>query len=128
MARISGVNIPDEKRIIIALTYVYGIGKTLSAKILNKAGIDLNVKTKDLTETELGKIREVITSDYIVEGDLSQRIRDSINRLKNIGSYRGTRHKQQLPARGQRTKTNARTKRGKRLTVGSGKNKAPAPK
>ena len=128
MARVAGVNIPDEKRAIISLTYVRGIGRTSSKKILQKVGLDVNIKIKDLAETELAKIREVIAADYLVEGDLSQRERDSINRLKNINAYRGLRHKLNLPVRGQRTKTNARTKRGKRVTVGSGKLKAPAPK
>jgi len=128
VARVAGVNIPDEKRAIISLTYVRGIGRTSSKKILQKVGLDVNIKIKDLAETELAKIREVIAADYLVEGDLSQRERDSINRLKNINAYRGLRHKLNLPVRGQRTKTNARTKRGKRVTVGSGKLKAPAPK
>lgn len=128
MARIAGVNIPDNKRVEIALTYVYGIGKTAAKNIVEKAGLDRSTRTKDLTETELSKIREIIDNNYEVEGDLAQRRRVSINRLREINSYRGLRHKANLPARGQRTKTNARTKRGKRATVGGAKAKAPAPK
>lgn len=128
MARIAGVNIPDNKRVVISLTYVYGIGRNKATKILDKTGVDPNARVKDLTETELNHIREEIDKNYDVEGDLAQRIRTSINRLREINSYRGLRHKANLPVRGQRTKTNARTKRGKRTTVGSGKKKAPAPK
>ncbi len=126
MARLAGVNIPDDKRSVIALTYIYGIGRTSSEKILDTLGIDHNTRIKDLTETELTKIREAIDKDYEVEGDLAQRRRVSINRLREINSYRGLRHKSNLPVRGQRTKTNARTKRGKRATVGGAKSK-PAP-
>lgn len=126
MARIAGVNIPDDKRAIIALTYVFGIGSTSARDILGKANVDESTRIKDLTETELSKIREIIDTDYEVEGDLAQRRRVSVNRLREINAYRGLRHKANLPVRGQRTKTNARTKRGKRATVGSGKNK-PAP-
>lgn len=125
MARVAGVTIPDNKRIVIALTYVYGIGDRNAQTILAGLGIDPSVRVKDLNESELTKIREVIDSDYEVEGDLAQRIRVSINRLREINCYRGLRHKAGLPSRGQRTKTNARTKRGRRATVGSGKKKAP---
>jgi small subunit ribosomal protein S13 len=128
VVRIAGVNIPDDKRAEISLTYVFGIGHSASLRILQKAKIDPNVKIKELTESELTRIRDIIASDHVVEGDLSQRIRTTINRLKDINSYRGSRHKSQLPVRGQRTKTNARTKRGRRVTVGSGRTKAPAPK
>lgn len=128
MARIAGVNIPDDKRVTISLTYVYGIGRTTAAKILDSLGIDQNARVKDLTETELNSIREEIDKNYDVEGDLAQRVRVSIGRLREINSYRGLRHKANLPVRGQRTKTNARTKRGKRIAIGSGKKKAPAPK
>ncbi|MEX0931981.1 MAG: 30S ribosomal protein S13 [Candidatus Saccharimonadales bacterium] len=121
MARIAGVNIPDEKRVVIALTYVYGIGATLSEQILKAAKIDKSVRTRDLTEDELTRIREIIDKNHEVEGDLQQRVRININRLKDIGSFKGDRHKRNLPVRGQRTKTNARTKRGKRVTVGSGR-------
>ncbi len=128
MARISGVNIPDNKRAEIALTYIYGIGHTSSVKILKKTNIDPNTRIKDITEDELAKIREEISNGYEVEGDLAQHIRLNINRLKEISSYRGDRHKKSLPLHGQRTRTNARTKRGRRATVGSGHKKAPAPK
>lgn len=126
MARIAGVTIPDNKRAEVALTYVYGIGRTTANKILEGAKIDKNVRIKDLNEAELGKIRTEIEK-FQVEGDLSQAIRLNINRLKDINSYRGLRHKANLPVRGQRTKTNGRTKRGKKMTVGSGRKKAPTP-
>jgi len=128
MARIAGINIPDNKRAEIALTYIQGIGRTSSIKILKQAGIDKNSRIKDITEEELAKIRQEITDNYEVEGDLAQHTRLNINRLKEIGSYRGDRHKRNLPAHGQRTRTNARTKRGRRLTVGSGRKTPPAPK
>lgn len=128
MARISGVNIPDNKRAEIALTYIYGIGHTSSLKILKKINIDPNTRIKDITEDELARIRQEISDNYEVEGDLAQHIRLNINRLKEISSYRGDRHKKSLPLHGQRTRTNARTKRGRRATVGSGRKKAPAPK
>lgn len=128
MARISGVNIPDNKRAEIALTYIYGIGHTSSLKILKKINIDPNTRIKDITEDELARIRQEISDHYEVEGDLAQHIRLNINRLKEISSYRGDRHKKSLPLHGQRTRTNARTKRGRRATVGSGRSKAPAPK
>ncbi|MEX0748642.1 MAG: 30S ribosomal protein S13 [Candidatus Saccharimonadales bacterium] len=121
MARVAGVNIPDDKRAVIALTYVLGIGLTSSKKILDKVGVNHDTRIKDLTETELTKIRETIDADYEVEGDLAQRRRVSINRLREINSYRGLRHKANLPVRGQRTKTNARTRRGRRATVGGNK-------
>lgn len=121
MARIAGVNIPDDKRAVISLTYVFGIGPTSAKQILDTANIDHSVRVKDLTEAELTKIREIIDQNYEVEGDLAQRRRVSINRLREINSYRGLRHKANLPVRGQRTKTNARTKRGRRATVGGKK-------
>jgi len=129
MPRISGVNIPNEKRIEIALTYVYGIGLYLSRKILKEAGIDFSVKAKDLTTEEIGKLKKVMEDNYKVEGDLRREIITSIKRLKNIASWRGHRHDVRLPVRGQRTKTNSRTVRGnKRRTVGSGKKQAQGPK
>jgi len=119
MPRISGVDIPEQKRMVIALTYVKGIGNTLSRKILSKAGIDENVRAKDLTEDDVAKIRSTITELKIpVEGELRKIVGQNIARLKDIRSYRGLRHAKGLPVRGQRTKTNARTKRGKRSTVG----------
>jgi len=126
MARISGVNIPDAKRIEIALTYVFGIGLTSSRKILADTGIDMNTRVKDLTEAEISKLREQIDKNYHVEGDLQREISLNIKRLKEINSYRGLRHKANLPVRGQRTKTNARTKRGKKVTMGSGRKKSAA--
>ena len=126
MARISGVNIPDAKRIEIALTYVFGIGLTSSHKILAATGIDPNTRVKDLTEAEVSKLREQIDKNYHVEGDLQREIGLNIKRLKEINSYRGLRHKANLPVRGQRTKTNARTKRGRKVTMGSGRKKSAA--
>ncbi len=126
MARISGVNIPDAKRIEIALTYVFGIGLTTSRKILVATDIDMNTRVKDLTEVEISKLREQIDKNYHVEGDLQREISLNIKRLKEINSYRGLRHKANLPVRGQRTKTNARTKRGKKVTMGSGRKKSAA--
>ncbi len=120
MARISGVNLPKGKRIEIALTYVYGIGRTVSKKILLDLKIDLNTKVEDLTPTEEQSIRDVV-GKIVTEGDLRRQTGDDIKRLQEIGSYRGFRHRRHLPVRGQRTKTNARTKRGKKKTMGSGK-------
>lgn len=124
MARLAGVNIPDGKRVVVALTYVYGIGDTTSQKLLADTGIDPNTRVKDLTETELSKLREAIDKNLTVEGDLQRLVSLSVGRLKEINSYRGLRHKNNLPSRGQRTKTNARTKRGKKVTMGSGRKKA----
>lgn len=124
MARIAGVNIPNDKRVEIALTYVYGIGLTTSQKILASTGINPNTRVKDLTESEVIKLREEIDKNLTVEGDLQRTVSQSVSRLKEINSYRGLRHKNNLPARGQRTKTNARTKRGKKVTAGSGRKKA----
>ncbi|MCF7819902.1 MAG: 30S ribosomal protein S13 [Candidatus Pacebacteria bacterium] len=127
--RIAGVNIPNEKRIEIALTYVYGIGLKQSQGILSSLKIDPSTRVKDVKEDDANKIREYIDKNYIVEGDLRRQISGNIKRLKEINSYRGSRHTKRLPARGQRTKTNSRTVRGnKRLTMGSGKNKAAAQK
>lgn len=122
MIRISGVNIPDEKRIIISLTYIYGIGDSVSKKILKDLGIDENIRTKDVSEVDAQKLREKIEKDYAVEGELRHKVKMEIKRLENIGCYRGLRHKRSLPVRGQRTKTNSRTVRGnKRVTMGSGR-------
>ena len=122
MARIVGVDLPPQKRIVVGLTYIYGIGDTLARKILAKTGIDENMKGKDLSENDVLKIREVL-KDIKVEGDLRKEVSMDIKRLMDIGSYRGMRHRRALPARGQRTRTNARTRRGKRKTVGSGRKK-----
>ena len=117
MAMISGVNIPDNKRINIALRYVYGIGPTIAEKIISQTNIIDNPKVKDLTENDLDKIRAIIDNSYTVEGDLRVERNLNIRRLIDIGSYKGTRHRKNLPANGQRTKTNARTKRSKKLAV-----------
>ena len=117
MAMIAGVNIPDNKRINIALRYVYGIGPTIAEKIISQTNIIDNPKVKDLTENDLDKIRTVIDDSYTVEGDLRVERNLNIRRLIDIGSYKGTRHRKNLPANGQRTKTNARTKRGKKLAI-----------
>lgn len=122
MARISGVNIPDEKRIEFALTYVYGIGVSTSRKILEDLKISVDKRTKDLDADELNKLREAIEKKYRVEGELHHEIKTNIKRLKEIKSYRGSRHQKGLPVRGQRTKTNTRTVRGNvRRTMGSGR-------
>jgi small subunit ribosomal protein S13 len=121
MPRIAGVTIPAEKRIEVSLTYIYGVGPTKSKKILAQAGVDVNVRAKDLSEPELDKIRTIIDKEEKVEGDLRREVASNIKRLKDIASYIGTRHIKRLPAHGQRTKTNARTRRGKRVTVGSGR-------
>jgi len=124
MARIKGVEIPKNKRVEIALTYIYGIGLKTSQIILEKAKIDPNTRVSKLAEAEINLIRELIEKNYLVEGDLKRDINQNIKRLKEEGTYRGLRHKAGLPVRGQRTKTNARTKRGKKITMGSGKKKA----
>ncbi|KKR49136.1 MAG: 30S ribosomal protein S13 [Candidatus Magasanikbacteria bacterium GW2011_GWC2_40_17] len=125
MIRIASVTLPQNKKINIALTYLYGIGLTLSNKILSDLKIDPNTRTKDLKEEEANRIREAVEKKYRVEGDLRREILSNIKRLKEIGSYRGSRHHRGLPSRGQRTKTNSRTVRGnKRHTMGSGKKKS----
>lgn len=118
MARISGITIPNEKQTWIALTYVHGIGQKSSYDILNSAKVESTVRVKDLTDAEIGRIQEIINNDYTVEGELQRIVSGNIKRLKDINSYRGLRHKASLPSRGQRTKTNARTRRGRKLTVG----------
>ena len=118
MARIAGVDLPREKRVEIGLTYIYGIGRPTSLAILEKAGINPDTRVKDLTEDEAGKIRKIIDEDYLVEGDLRREVSLNIKRLMEIGSYRGIRHRRGLPVRGQKTKTNARTRKGPNKTVG----------
>ena len=118
MARISGVTIPSEKQVWIALTYVYGIGRKTSHTILGVAKVEPTVRVKDLTDAEIGRIQDIINEKYTVEGELQRIVAGNIKRLKDINSYRGMRHKANLPTRGQRTKTNARTRRGKKVTVG----------
>jgi len=120
--RIAGATIPNEKRIEIGLTYIFGIGRTQANKILNQAQINVDTRVKDLSDEEVNKIRGIIEKEYKVEGDLKREIMGNVKRLKEIGAYRGSRHMKGLPARGQRTKTNNRTVRGnKRVTMGSGR-------
>ncbi len=126
MARISGVTIPTEKQVWIALTYVHGIGEKSSYDILAAAKVEPTTRVKVLTDDEIGRIQEVINNDYKVEGDLQREVSTNIKRLKEIKTYRGMRHSMNLPSRGQRTKTNARTRRGKKLTVGGTAKKAPS--
>ena len=118
MARISGVTIPTEKQVWVALTYVHGIGPKTAETILEYAKIERTVRVKDLTDAEIGRIQEYINEHLVVKGELQRVVNGNIKRLKDIGSYRGLRHKSNLPSRGQRTKTNARTRRGKKVTVG----------
>jgi len=118
MPRIVGVDIPKEKRIEISLTYIYGIGRTTSNKILKKTGISPDTRAKDLTEEDVSKLTSVIQKEYRVEGDLKRLVTGNIRRLMDIGSYKGFRHRRSLPVRGQRTRTNARTRKGPRKTVG----------
>ena len=118
MARIAGVDLPREKRVEIGLTYIYGIGKPTAKAILEKAGINPDTRVKDLTEDEAGAIRKIIDAEYVVEGDLRREVSLNIKRLMEIGSYRGIRHRRGLPVRGQKTKTNARTRKGPKKTVG----------
>ena len=124
MARIAGVNIPDAKRVEIALTYIYGIGPAISKQTLENTGVNPDTRVKDLTDAEITKLREYIDKNCEVEGDLQRQVSLNIKRLKEINCYRGLRHKANLPVHGQRTKTNARTKRGKKITMGSGRKKA----
>ena len=124
MARIAGVDLPREKRVEIGLTYIYGIGRATATDILKKTGINPDTRIKDLSEEEVGKIRRVIDEDYMVEGDLRRDVNLNIKRLMEIGCYRGIRHRRHLPVRGQRTKTNARTRKGPKKTVGRSKKSA----
>jgi small subunit ribosomal protein S13 len=127
MARIAGVDIPSKKRVEIALTYIYGVGHSRAHEILGATGIDPNLRAEKLTDADVAKIREYIDGHFKVEGDLRRDVAMSIKRLQDLGTYRGTRHRKGLPARGQRTKTNARTRKGPRKTV-AGKKKAPTSK
>lgn len=124
MARIVGVNIPDNKRVEIGLSYVYGIGPSNCKEILAKAKIKGNPKFSELTQEQVDLLRTIVEKEHVIENDLKQIVSQNIRRLKEIGSYRGTRHARNLPVHGQRTKTNARTKRGKKVTMGSGKKKS----
>ncbi len=129
MARISGISIPKEKRVVVSLTYVFGIGPSLSKKILKEAKIDESKRVKDLTDEEAKKLREIIEKKHKTEGELRRERRDAVERLKRIDSYRGTRHRKGLPVRGQNTRTNNRTVRGNvRRVAGSGKKAPPAAK
>ena len=124
MARIVGVDVPDNKRAVVALTYIYGVGRTSSEKILKEAGVEESARVKDLSAEELGRIRQVLENSYRVEGSLRTEIALSIKRLKDIGCYRGWRHRRGLPCRGQRTRTNARTRKGPKKTVAGKRKKA----
>ena len=121
MARISGVDLPREKRVEVGLTYVFGIGLPSSKKILAEAGLNPDTRVKDLTEDEVSKLREIIDRDYVVEGDLRRNVALDIKRLMEIGCYRGVRHRKGLPVRGQKTKTNARTRKGPKRTIANKK-------
>ncbi len=121
MARIAGVDLPKDKRVEIGLTYVYGIGRTSAKKILEETGINPDTRVKDLSEADEAKLRECIDKEYVVEGDLRRQNALDIKRLMEIGSYRGTRHRKGLPVRGQRTKTNARTRKGPKRTIANKK-------
>ncbi|WP_251197692.1 30S ribosomal protein S13 [Anaerotardibacter muris] len=123
MARLVGVDLPRDKRIEVGLTYIYGIGPTTSKKILAETGVDPDVRVRDLTEDDLAKLRDYITANITTEGDLHREVRQNINRLMEIGCYRGLRHRRGLPVRGQRTHTNARTRKGPRKQIGGKKNK-----
>ena len=125
MARIAGVAIPDNKQAWVALTYIHGIGPSVSRHILDDAKVDHSVRVKNLTDAELSRIQDKITANYTVEGELQRIVSGNIKRLKDINAYRGLRHAANLPVRGQRTRTNARTKRGKKVTVGGTARKAP---
>jgi small subunit ribosomal protein S13 len=127
MARIAGVDIPNDKQVGVALGYIYGIGRTRSQKILGQTRIDASVRVRDLTDDEINRIREVIDREYVVEGDLRREVRQNVQHLIEINCYRGIRHRRGLPVHGQRTRTNARTKRGARRTV-AGKRRAIAKK
>ena len=123
MARINGVDLPREKRVEIGLTYIYGIGRTTASKVCEKAGVNPATRVRDLTEDEVTQLRDAIDESYTVEGDLRREVKQNIARLMEIGCYRGLRHRKGLPVRGQRTHTNARTRKGKKRQVGGKKKK-----
>ena len=127
MARIAGIDLPNQKRVEIALTYIYGIGRSRSLEIMEQAGIDRAAKVESLTDDDLTRVREILERDYVIEGDLRRQVTQNIKRLIEIGCYRGVRHKLGLPVRGQRTRTNARTRKGRKRTV-AGKKRAPVKK
>lgn len=122
MARIAGIDLPKNKRIEVAITYIYGVGRSTAQRILSQAGVDFSTRSDDLTESEIAQIRKVLDADYKVEGDLRREISMNIKRMMDLGCYRGLRHRRGLPVRGQKTKTNARTRKGPRKTV-AGKKK-----
>lgn len=124
MARIAGVDVPRDKHVVVALTYIYGVGRSRSAQVLRQLNIDPVTKVRDLTEDEIGRIRETLENGFTLEGDLRREVTGNIKRLMEIGCYRGIRHRRGLPVRGQRTKTNARTRRGNKRSVGIRKKKA----
>lgn len=128
MARVAGVDLPKNKRIDVALEYVYGVGRATAKKVLEKlsGSIDPTTRVKDLTEVQVGLLNSLLVKEYRVEGELRREVQQNMRRYQEIGCYRGLRHRRNLPARGQRTKTNARTRRGRRKTVGAGKNKEAA--
>ncbi len=123
MARIEGVDLPRDKRVEIGLTYIYGVGRSTAQEIVEKAGISSETRVRDLTEGEVSKLRQIIDEEYTVEGELRREVRGNIKRLRDIGSYRGLRHRRGLPVRGQKTKTNARTRKGRKKTVGAKRKK-----
>jgi len=123
LARIAGVDLPNEKRVVIALTYIYGIGLSISKEILNKCQIDEDIKVYNLSDEQVNTIRKVIQNDYKVEGTLRTEVQMNIKRLMDIGAYRGLRHRRGMPVHGQRTRTNARTRKGKKKTVGAKRKK-----
>ena len=127
MARIAGVDLPKNKKVLFGLQYIFGVGPTIASEVLAKSKINQDKKVADLTDEEVAEIRAILTSDYKVEGALRSEVQQNIKRLMDIGSYRGLRHRKSLPARGQRTRTNSRTRKGKRKTV-AGKKKAPSKK
>lgn len=121
MPRVIGIDIPDNKRLEISLTYIYGVGKTLSNEIIQKLGLDKNMRARMLTEDDIGRLNAMLSSEYVVEGDLRRQVQGNIKRLVGIQCYRGIRHRLGLPTRGQRTRTNARTRKGKRKTIANKK-------
>ncbi len=127
MARIAGVDLPKNKKVLFGLQYIFGVGPTIASEVMAKSKINQDKKVADLTDEEVAEIRAILTSDYKVEGALRSEVQQNIKRLMDIGSYRGLRHRKSLPARGQRTRTNSRTRKGKRKTV-AGKKKAPSKK
>ncbi|HXF91977.1 MAG TPA: 30S ribosomal protein S13 [Nitrospiraceae bacterium] len=127
MARIAGVDLPREKRIDVGLTYIYGIGRSSAQQILKKAGVDGSIRVKNLSEDQIIKLREIIERDYRVEGDLRKEVSMNIKRLIDTGTYRGLRHRKGLPVRGQRTRTNARTRKGRRASIGKARKPAGVP-